>query len=264
MTARQTVLLDLEGTLYTREGLLEGARAVVQKLRADGHTLRFLTNTDSKDTAELHTALLALGLDVRIDELFTPVVAAAVALGGDPTARVLVLGNEAITTELTNRIKVVGPHENPTHVVVGDVRAHLTYTLLDDAFAALRRGAHLIALQKGQYFLSDGSAHLDTGALVAALEYAASLTAQVVGKPSTDFVNLALRSTPAPANPRRTWIVGDDASTDIAMGIKAGLRTVQVQTGKYTLQTTDTSLPVADDVVESVKALPALIRKKAL
>lgn len=242
MTSEQTVLLDLEGTLYTREGVIEGASTAVDELRADGHTLRFLTNTDSQATASLLAALLERGLSVRAEELFTPVVAAAAALLGDPANRVLVLGNEAVTAELASRVTVVGADEAPTHVVVGDVRSSLTYGLLDEAFAALCGGARLIALQKGRYFLSRGVAHPDTGAVVAALEYASGVTAQVLGKPSVDFVSLALRSLPVTTDPDRTWVVGDDASTDIALGLAAGTRTVQVRTGKFDLQSADNTL----------------------
>lgn len=262
MTRGQTVLLDLEGTLYTREGVIEGASTAVDELRADGHTLRFLTNTDSQSTASLHAALKARGLRVRAEELFTPVVAAAVALFGDPETRVLVLGNEAVTAELASRVTVVGRDEAPTHVVVGDVRTSLTYGLLDEAFAALHGGARLIALQKGRYFLSGGLAHLDTGAVIAALEYASGVTAQVVGKPSVGFVSLALRSLPVPTDPDRTWVVGDDASTDIAMGLAAGVRTVQVRTGKFDLQSADSTLPRAHHVVDSVRDLPELMRAR--
>ncbi|KGM08488.1 HAD-IIA family hydrolase [Cellulomonas bogoriensis] len=263
MTTPQTVLLDLEGTLYTRDGVIDGAAEAVRRLRADGHVLRFLTNTDSQGTADLHAALVARGLEVPAQELFTPVVAASVALADDPGARVLVLGTAAVTAELAARLTVVGPGEEPTHVVVGDVRHSLTYDLLDGAFAALHGGARLVALQKGRFFLSGGVAHLDTGAVVAALEHAAAVEALVVGKPSTDFVRLALRSAPGSMDPGRTWVVGDDASTDVAMGLAFGARTVQVRTGKFALQSGDPSLPRAGAVVDSVADLPELMRSEA-
>lgn len=264
MTVPQTLLLDVEGTLLTREGLIDGAADALTQLRADGHPLRFLTNTDSQATHALHAALRQQGLDVCAEELFTPVVAAAVALAEEPDARVLVLASDAVRDELGGRLRLVGAREQATHVVVGDVRATLSYPLLDEAFAALHAGARLVALQKGRFFLAGDAAHLDTGAVVAALEYAAGVESLVVGKPSQAVASLALRSLPEAPDPARTWVVGDDATTDVAMGLAAGLRTVQVRTGKYALQAPDDdALPRPEHVLDSVAALPDLLRDVA-
>lgn len=259
----QTLLLDLDGTLHTRHGLIDGAVDALARLRADGHRLLFLTNTDSQSTDGLRAALRDRGLDVGADELVTPVVAAAVALQDEPDARVLVLASDAVRQELGGRLRLVGAGERATHVVVGDVRATLSYPLLDEAFAALHAGARLVALQHGRFFLSGATAHLDTGAIAAALEYAADVEALVVGKPSPDFAALALRSVPGEPDPSRTWVVGDDATTDVAMGRAAGLRTVMVRTGKYALQASDDALPRAEHVIDSIAGLPGLLRAVA-
>lgn len=46
------VMLDLEGTLYTREGLIAGAVAAVDGLRGLADGVRFLTNTDSQSDVD--------------------------------------------------------------------------------------------------------------------------------------------------------------------------------------------------------------------
>jgi HAD superfamily hydrolase (TIGR01458 family) len=139
-------------------------------------------------------------------------------------------------------------------VVVGDVREVLDYPLLDAAFRAVRAGAQLIALQRGRYFKRDDGDHIDTGAVVAALEYAAGVEARVVGKPSVDFFAGAAASAGVPLSD--CLVVGDDATTDVAGGRAAGARTVQVRTGKYADQVQE-GLPVeADAVVDSVVQLP--------
>ena len=81
-----------------------------------------------------------------------------------------------------------------------------------------------------------------------------------MGKPSVDFVALAVRSATAPPGAGSTWVVGDDATTDIAMGIAAGMRTVQVRTGKYGHQSADPSLPRGQFLLDSVANLPELLR----
>lgn len=256
------VLLDLEGTLYASRKLLPGAREAVEELRAQGLTLRFLTNTDSRPAADLLADLAGLGLTIGADELFTPVHAAREYLAARPGARVYPLLSQALRPEFTvggsggsGVPGIPGGPDGFSHVLVGDCRDTLDYPTLDEAFRAVRAGAELLALQRGRYFKREDGDHLDTGGVVAALEYAAGVSARVLGKPSSDFFALAAAS--AGADAARCLAVGDDSTTDIAGGKAAGLTTVQVRTGKYADQLADGTLVAADHVLDSVADLPA-------
>lgn len=146
-----------------------------------------------------------------------------------------------------------------THVLIGDCRDVLDYPALDGAFRAVREGAELLALQRGRYFKRADGDHLDTGAVVAAVEYAAGTTARVLGKPAVDFFALAVRSLGVSAE--ECLVVGDDASTDVAGGNAAGLRTVQVRTGKYADQHAEGLTGSATHTCDSIAELPDLIAK---
>lgn len=200
------------------------------------------------------------GFDVRGGELFTPVVAACQVLLAHPGACALLLVTDAVAVELAGACERVDPAapEGATHVVVGDVRETLTYPLLDAAFRAVRAGAPLLALQAGRYSPAADGPHLDTGAVVAAIEHAAEVEAAVLGMPSRDFLAGAVASAgrrPASA----TWVVGDDRSTDVAMALAAGCRAVQPRTGKHADQAGRDDLPVPEVVIDTVADLPALI-----
>ncbi|WP_433300877.1 HAD-IIA family hydrolase [Actinoplanes sp. CA-030573] len=256
------LLIDLDGTTYTSEGAIEGAAAALAQLRAEGHMLRFLTNTDSRSTASMLALVRARGAEVARDELFTSLTAAEELLAAegplvDGGVRVFAVTNDEVAAQLGERFSL-GGGSGVTHVVVGDVRASLSYDLLDEAFRALRGGARLIALQKGRFFLDGGEAHLDTGAFVAGLEFGAGVEATVVGKPSVAFLELAVRSTGEVFARGDIWVVGDDVTTDVRMGRDAGARTVLVRTGKYRLQRDRPGTP--DHVIDSLAVLPALLR----
>ena len=262
------LLVDLDGTVYTRSGLIDGAVAALAELRAAGHVLRFLTNTDSHPTASLLTTLIERGVPVREGELFTSVTAAEALLATAGEVRVLPVTNEAVAAELARHFptapvgkgRVSTAPAGITHVVVGDVRSTLSYELLDAAFRALRAGAELVAMQKGRFYLDDAGAHVDTGAVVAALEFAAGVPATVVGKPSVAFLDLAARSAQPPFPPDQICVVGDDVLSDVRMGRDAGARTVLVRTGKYALQRDVPDAPVPDHEIDSLAALPSLLR----
>lgn len=252
--AVRAVLLDLEGTLYARGAVIDGAVEAVAALRGLGVGLRFLTNTDSRPAEGIRAELAGYGLVVAADELFTPVVAAARLLSA-AGARTYPL----VSRELRAVLPTLAAEPPYSHVLIGDCRDSLDYAALDGAFRAVREGAELLALQTGRYFKRADGDHLDTGAVVAAVAYASGATARVLGKPAADFFELAARSLDVPA--ASCVVVGDDATTDIAGGLAAGLRTVQVRTGKYADQRAEGLTGRAAHEIGSVAELPALVRE---
>ncbi|MEU1733075.1 HAD hydrolase-like protein [Streptosporangium sp. NPDC020145] len=251
----RAVLFDLEGTLYANGEMIPGAVAALTELREQGLALRFLTNTDSEPAGRTLARLAGYGLPIGQEELFTPVVAAESLVAATPNARVYAVVSQALRESFPCLVD-----EPPfTHVLVGDCRDTLSYPLLDGAFRALRSGAALLALQRGRYFKRADGDHLDTGAVVAGLEYAAGVQARVLGKPSTDFFALAAATLGVEVT--ECLVVGDDATTDVAGGNAAGARTVQVRTGKYADQRADGLAGGADHTIDSVTGLPGLLRE---
>ncbi|WP_051172247.1 HAD-IIA family hydrolase [Microbacterium indicum] len=256
MPERILVLCDLDGTLYERGVLVPGAAAAVTALR-ERATVRFLTNTDSTATAVLVDRLLQLGLTISADEVFTPVVAARSRLRSCDSA--VVLANEAVRAELAADVEIVTSRRSADAVVVGDTRDVLDYAALDVAFHALRNGAVLIALQRGKYFRAADGEHIDTGAVVAALEYAAEATAETLGKPAIAFVQLAIDSAGGRDAYDRIVVIGDDRSTDVFMAQQSGLESIQVLTGKAADQTGRTDMPEADRTAVSIVEAARLV-----
>ena len=69
----ETVLLDLDGTLYVGSQVVAGAPEAVRWLRDQGLTVRFCTNTDSIAPAALADRLARRGFPASEEELITPV-----------------------------------------------------------------------------------------------------------------------------------------------------------------------------------------------
>ncbi|MBF4615498.1 HAD-IIA family hydrolase [Curtobacterium sp. VKM Ac-1376] len=256
MPERILVLCDLDGTLYERGVLVPGAAAAITALR-ERATVRFLTNTDSTATAALADRLQQLGLTVSEDEVFTPVVAARSRLRSCRSA--VVLANEAVREELAADFETVTSRRAADAVIVGDARDVLDYAALDVAFHALRSGAILIALQRGKYFRAADGEHIDTGAVVAALEYAAEVAAETLGKPTKAFAQLAVDSAGGRDAYDRIVVIGDDRSTDILMAQQSGLDSIHVLTGKAADQAGRTDMPEADSTAVSIVEAAQLV-----
>ena len=241
------LLVDLDGTLYVGDEPVEGAREAMGNLKSSGLVLRYVTNTTRKPRREVSAHLRSLGFEVDEAEIFTP-AKAAVGLIGEKSCFPLV--DESLLEDLA---RITLTEDRPDHVLVGDLGEGFTYGRLNAAFRCLMDGAELIALQRNRYWRREDGLVLDAGPFVAALEYATGKGATVVGKPERGFFQLALEDLGLRSH--EVAMVGDDAEADVAGAQAAGLKGVQVKTGKYLSGTEG----APDLVVESFAGLPEML-----
>ena len=119
LTGIDTVLLDLDGTLYVGSQVIPGASEAVRWLRDQGLAVRFTTNTDAVTPAALADRLAARGFEAAEDELVTPVAVAARMFASSPGARVLAVAADGVRQLLAATL--AGTDEPATHVLVADI-----------------------------------------------------------------------------------------------------------------------------------------------
>lgn len=249
----RAVLLDLDGVLYVEGRSLPGAAEAVDRLRAGGLALRFVTNTTAHSRHATLEKLRRLGFDVRDEELVTPAVLALRHCREQGHLKVALLMHD----ELRKEFAELEESDEPDAVIVGDLGEAFGYEVLNRAFRQLMAGAELVALQKNRYWLREDGLCLDVGPFVAALEYAAAGEAHVVGKPSEAFFRHVLDG--LGETPDAAVMVGDDVESDIGGAQRAGLAGVLVRTGKYREAAVRASGIEPTATVDSIAALPDLL-----
>jgi len=241
--------MDLDGTLYTNNGPIEGAREALERLDQAGGTYRFITNATHEPRRRITVHLKALGFPAREAAIFTPATAVAEQLRREGVSCYPLL--DASLLEDLEGIPITD--DSPGCVLVGNLGEGFTYERLDAAFRHLMAGADLIALSKNRYWqTAGGGLSLDAGPFVAALEYASGKSAIGVGKPERAFFELALENLGLPSE--EVAMVGDDPELDVGGAQAAGLRGILVETGRYKRGTESPFRP--DLVLESVAQLP--------
>lgn len=249
------LLLDLEGVLYQGDTVVDGAVEAVRGLEGMGLGLRYLTNTTTRPVAAIARAMAAMGFEVDASAIFTPAAAARRLLERDGVERLHLAAAPGLAEDFA-AFELVD--EAPEAVVVGDLYRGFDWQRLNEIFAMVLAGARLVALHKNRYCRRQGVLGLDLGPFVAALEYGAGVSAEVVGKPAPAFFELALDGLGLEAG--EALMVGDDVDADIGGAQASGLRAVQVRTGKYRPADERRRDVVADAVIDSVNELAALIR----
>ncbi|WP_395666444.1 TIGR01458 family HAD-type hydrolase [Methylocella sp.] len=244
-------LLDIDGVIATRGIALPGSVDAVRGLAARGVPVRFVTNTTRRPRRRILEDLRRLGVDAGDGDVFTPAAVAAALIAGRGLKPLLV-----IHPDLEEDFRDLACGDAPA-VVIGDAGAHFTYERLNRAYRALVHGAEFYALAKNRNFQdADGELSLDAGPFVVALEHAARREAIPLGKPSPAIFHAAARS--MGLEPGDVVMIGDDAESDVAGAMAAGLRGVLVRTGKYR-PGEETRLSAAPDAVED--DLPAALRR---
>jgi phospholysine phosphohistidine inorganic pyrophosphate phosphatase len=248
------LLIDLDGVLYVEDEPVEGALEAVERLRSGGLALRFVTNTTSRSRPETLDKLRRIGFSLGDSELMTPAALAVRHCLERGVRRVSLLMNDSVKGDFADLDE---DDSEPEAVIVGDLGEDFAYPVLNRAFRHVMDGAELVALQRNRFWLREDGLSLDVGPFVAALEYATSREAYVVGKPAPGFFEEVLRE--ADAAPGDSAMVGDDIESDIGGALGAGLAAVLVRTGKYRADAVAASGIEPTATVDSIADVPELL-----
>jgi HAD superfamily hydrolase (TIGR01458 family) len=248
------LLLDLSGVVYVQDKVVPGAPEALESLRSRGIPIRLVTNTTMRPARSILERLERLGIEADSAELLTPATLAA--------SRCAEAGYESVSLVVLDDLRedLEGLEENGGSVdavIIGDLGEDWDYDVLNRAFRHLMDGAALIALQKNRYWETSDGLSLDAGPFVSALEYATGREAEVVGKPSPAFFELALGELGVSAD--RAAMVGDDVEADVGGAMEAGLAGILVRTGKYREDLVKESGIEPTATVDSITDVPELL-----
>ena len=254
MPKKPSLLIDINGVLYTDNKPIKGAAETIDFLRNGGYRFRFISNATQSCRKTLHKKLLDFGFNIKEEEIFSAPVATARYIKEKKKKKCFLLATGDVYKDFI-REGIRLTDSDPDHVVVGDAGKDYTYENMNKAFNLLLEGAGLIAMEEDRYWLSPQGLALCAGPYVRALEYATGKEATLIGKPSRRFLSLALKDMKAQA--KDTIAIGDDPITDILGPKRLGMKTVLVKTGKYRTGMETKTKP--DAVLDSIADLGKIL-----
>jgi len=223
-------LLDMDGTFYLGERLLEGALEFIRTLERAGREYIFLTNNTSKHRRMYVEKITRLGLAIPEDKVFTAGEATALYLQRErPGARLYVVGTPSLEEEF--RLHGFELVQDDPEVVVLGFDTTLTYQKLWKLCDYARAGVPYIATHPDLNCPTEGGFMPDIGAMIAFVKTATLREPDlVVGKPNRLIVEELSRKVHIPLE--QFAMIGDRLYTDIALGGTAGITTVLVLSGE--------------------------------
>jgi HAD superfamily hydrolase (TIGR01450 family) len=226
-----TLLFDLDGTLFRGSKVIPGAPEAVDAAHRAGNRVRYITNNASRSPAEVAGHLTDLGIPARAAEVSTSAQAGAAVLAGklDAGATVLVVGSPGLVAELEAvGLRAVREAGDEVVAVVQGLSKDTSWRDLAEACLAIRAGALWVACNVDPMLPTERGLLPGNGSLVAALRTATGAEPVVAGKPATPLFVEATRGA------EKALVVGDRLDTDIAGAINAGLDSLLVLSGGNT------------------------------
>jgi HAD superfamily hydrolase (TIGR01450 family) len=239
-------VFDQDGTIYLGDELLPGAKRMVEALRDRGRAVRFVSNNPTKDPEMYAEKLGRLGLPTPVEEIVNTVVTMTEwLLDNAPDAVVYPIAEEPLIRSFEQAGIRMSEDPAEIDVVVASYDRTFTYAKLQIAFDALwfHKRARLVATNPDRFCpFPGGRGEPDCAAIVAAIEACTGVQCEAnAGKPYPTMLKAAVKGLGVEFGD--CMMVGDRLSTDIKMGVDAGMGTALVLTGESQLADVEAQAP---------------------
>ncbi|MDX6263410.1 MAG: 5-nucleotidase [Kribbellaceae bacterium] len=221
-------LTDMDGVLVHEERAIPGASEFIGSLEASGKKFLVLTNNSIFTPRDLRARLLAGGIDVPEQAIWTSALATAQFLDDQrPGGTAYVIGEAGLTTAL-HEVGYVLTERAPDYVVLGETRTY-SFEAITRAIRLVADGARFIATNPDPTGPSAEGPLPATGSVAALITRATGVAPYFVGKPNPLMMRSALNR--IEAHSETSVMIGDRMDTDIISGLEAGLRSILVLSG---------------------------------
>jgi 4-nitrophenyl phosphatase len=256
--AYRGVIVDLDGTVYRGETLIPGVSETIEKLRDRGMALLFLTNNPTRTRESYAEHLDEMGLHITPEEVLSAgTVTTQYLTENHASDRVFVIGSSGLCTQLTRAGIELTDDPELADVVVTSYDHRFDYEDLTEGLWALDHAETFIGTDPDRVYPNDDGRPLPgSGAITNAVAGCADREPDaVLGKPDPETVEIVLDT--IDHSPDEWLIVGDQPSTDIAFGKRAGMTTVLVRSG-LTKQN-DADDPQPDHTIDTLTEIESII-----
>ncbi|MEE9431068.1 MAG: HAD-IIA family hydrolase [Melioribacteraceae bacterium] len=223
------LLIDLDGVLRIGNIPAEGVQKFLDFIRNNNIDACVLSNSSLYSSDEIRDFFSQH--NIKIDLPIITAIDAGYKYVNKKYKQVAVYCDEnvkCIFNEILN-------YKNPEAVLIGDIGNAWNYKTLQQIFEFVQNGAELITIHKNKYWNKLGEGiKLDAGPFVHAIEYATSVKATLIGKPSELYFRsaLSLLTNNEVKESKHFIMLGDDLESDIKGANKLGAESILILTGK--------------------------------
>lgn len=228
----KTYVIDLDGTMYSGNNNIDGAREFISYLQEKNIPYIFLTNNATRTKKQAKEHMLNLGFkNIKEDDFFTSAIAAAKYVSKNfLEKKCFVIGEDGLL-EALNEEHFEFVEDRADFVFVGlDRKAD--YKKYSQAIHNILNGSKFIATNVDRLLPNNGKFDAGNGAAVAMIEYATNIKSEKIGKPYPIILDILMSEYNLEKND--LILIGDNLETDIKLGYDCNIETIMVCTGVHT------------------------------
>lgn len=245
-------ILDMDGTFYLGDILLEGSLDFVRHIEKMGKDFVFFTNNSSKNALVYKDKLAQMGCFVEESQIVTSGMVTIEYLKKNfQNSRVFLVGTPMLQEDFRRRgIKLVS--DKPDVVVVG-FDTTVTYDKLSSACRFIRDGVPFIATHLDLNCPTENGFIPDCGAICAFITASTGVEPKYIGKPFYETLEYLIEY--IDCSKEDMAFIGDRLYTDIAIGANHGVTSILVLTGETQLEDLETAKVKPDFIFNSLADL---------
>ena len=248
----EAVFLDLDGTIYLGDSLIEGSSQFLLRLEEKGVMRFFLSNNSSKSVDQYLQKLRGMGIVSEEEEILLSSHDLISWLTNKGVTDTYLVGTQGLRDMLENG-GISTTSDTPEYVVLG-YDTEINYEKLATASVHLHNGIPMVASHPDMVCPSPDGGLPDTGAYMALFEAATGVRPEhVCGKPNRGMILHKIEQ--LGLDPGNCAMVGDRLYTDMEMAERAGVHGILVLSGEATMDDLEGSNLNPSLVVDSVSSL---------
>jgi 4-nitrophenyl phosphatase len=246
---KKLFILDMDGTFYLGNTIIEGSLEFIHKLKDKGKEFMFFTNNASRTPEHYKNKLFNMGCHVNEKDIVTAGdVTIEYLIEKYPEKRIYLVGTPILEGSFREaRIDLV--QEDPDVVVVS-FDLTLTYEKVSKACTFIRNGATFIATHMDLNCPTEHGFIPDCGSICAMVTASTGVKPRYLGKPFKETVDMI--ESISGYKKDEMVIIGDRLYTDIATGFNNGVTSILVLTGETKLEDLEDSDIKPDFIFQSL------------
>ncbi len=225
--------IDVQGTLISDsdKSPIEGSVEFISYLNEENIPYMIVTNNTKKASYDFYEYLVSIGFDISFDKYLDPLMLletrvdkSAVAAYGAPEFLKTLESMEYSFDFVKPKTVLIAIKE--------DFNSEEYAQIIDFLLA----GASLVGMHETSIYAKNNKRYPGVGAILKLLEFATSVSSDVIGKPSSAFYEKALKKLQEQKTKAKydsITMISDDVKGDLGGAKELGMKTIFVTSGKY-------------------------------
>jgi HAD superfamily hydrolase (TIGR01450 family) len=222
-----TVVFDLDGTLYCGNTLIDGALEVIEHCQNQGKKIFYLTNTSFKKRASVVEKLNNFSISCELNQVYTSGYISGIYIKDQKIKHPFLFGSDELKEEFAE-LGIALASETEAENLIMAFHPKSSFEELSAAFRVALKAEKIYAVNIDRSVpFSAGLLVPGSGAFVKAIEYSANRSVdEVIGKPNPFMIELLIRD--HQLSRENIVMIGDSYESDILMSHNASIRSILI------------------------------------